>query len=265
MTDLDRECASRRRNKHNPLFPYKSVILCPRCKRPFLGSCSRGKSGQMFPAYHCSRGHAYFRVKKSEFETAVEKFIGNLKFRPDALERLETVLIMRFREQEARIMVDAVDMGKNTAELEIQKASALKSYLAATSPVVKAGIEQEIEKLDAEIRGAQGERNKLEITEQDIHEFVREAKNIMEHPAELLLNPVNARQQQVLYAAIFDGLPDYHQILDGTPKLAWIFELTSANSPVAFLTVSLQKLKWNIIESTILFWKEKFPAGVTAP
>jgi hypothetical protein len=261
MTHSDLEDVSRR-DKHNPLFPYKNVILCPLCKRPFLGSSSRGKSGQRFPAYHCSRGHAYFRVKKSTLETAVEKFVGNLRFRSDVLERLETVLVMRFRKQQVRIMKSAVDVGKNVAELEIQKASALKSYLAATSPVVKAGIEQEIEKLDRDIKGARGERNKLEITEQEIHEFVREAKSIMEHPSELLLNPVNTRQQQALYRAVFDGLPDYHQILNGTPKLAWIFELSSANRAANFATVSLRRLKWNTIESTILNWKNNHDAGM---
>ena len=86
----------------------------------------------------------------------------------------------------------------STSEWPVLIRPRLAGFEATGDTVVNAGIEQEIEKLDAEIRGARGERNKLEITEQDIHEFVREAKTIIEHPAELLLNPVNTRQQQVL-------------------------------------------------------------------
>jgi site-specific DNA recombinase len=229
VTEDDQKDATIRRNRHNPLFPYKNVILCPMCRRPFFGSSSRGRSGQRFPAYHCSRGHDYFRVSKATLEAAVETFIRSLRFRSDVLERLETALIARLRKQQGKIMANAAAMGKNVAELEIQKAHALRSYLSATSPVVKAGIEQEIEHLDAEIKGTRGQRNQLEITEQDIHQFVQDAKYVLEHPSELLLNPVNIRQQQLLFAAVFNGLPDYNEIRFGTPKLAWLFELSSPN------------------------------------
>ena len=244
-----------RRNRQNPQFPYKSMVLCPICKRPFFGSSSRGKSGQKFPAYHCNRSHPYFRVKKSVLEEATETFLARLRFRTEVAERIDALLVKRFRQQQGRIMKEAATMGKNVSELELGKAAALKSYISATSPVVKAGIEQEIENLDGQIKNAQGERSRLEITEQDIHDFVRTAKNLMEHPDQLLLNPVNTRQQQELYALVFDRLPDYRQIAFGTPDLAWIFKLSSANPSVKNLTVRLQRLSWNTIESTVLKWK----------
>ena len=245
----------RRRDHQNPLFPYKSVVLCPICKRPFFGSTSRGKSGMKFPAYHCNRGHPYFRVKKSVLEQAVETFLGRLRFRTDAIERIDTLLVKGLRQQQSRIMSEAAAMGRNVAELELAKDTALKSYIAATSPIVKAGIEQEIERLDGQIKDAQCERSRLEITEQDIHDFVRAAKNLMEHPEELLLNPVSTRRQRELYALVFDRLPDYDQIAFGTPKLAWIFELSSANQTDKNLMVRLRRLSWNTIESAVLKWK----------
>ena len=64
-----------KRMKDNPLFPFKEVILCPECKKPFLGSSSTGKSGQSFPAYHCARNHKHFRVPKKKFEDNLLAFI----------------------------------------------------------------------------------------------------------------------------------------------------------------------------------------------
>ena len=156
---------------------------------------------------------------------------------PTVRSSIVPMLVKGFRQQQCRIMGEAAAMGKNVAELELEKAAALKSYIAATSPIVKAGVEQEIERLDGQIKNAQGERSRLEITEQDIHDFVRTAKNLMEHPEQLLLNPLSTRQQRKLYALVFDRLPDYDQIAFGTPKLAWIFELSSVNQTDKNLTV----------------------------
>jgi hypothetical protein len=44
-----------KKQKDNPLYPYRKYILCPICKSPLLGSVSRGKLGKHYPAYHCQR------------------------------------------------------------------------------------------------------------------------------------------------------------------------------------------------------------------
>lgn len=69
-----------KKNKQNPDFPYKQYVLCPLCNNPLLGSASRGKSGNHFPAYHCARDHEYFRVKKKDFNETIENFCMNIKF-----------------------------------------------------------------------------------------------------------------------------------------------------------------------------------------
>ena len=67
-----------RRLKYNPEYPYKSVVLCPKCRNSFLGSASTGRSGQKFPSYHCSRNHSRYAVDKKTFDAAVEKYVNNL-------------------------------------------------------------------------------------------------------------------------------------------------------------------------------------------
>jgi site-specific DNA recombinase len=232
-----------KRTKNNTQFPYKNVITCPICKKPFLGSSSKGKSGKKFPAYHCSRNHKYFRVDKLTLEDNVSKFIRGLKFKPGVLKALQAVFIDRYREKQAEMMGNASQIGHSVADLETEKAAAFRAFISATSPVVKEGMEMEIERLDKEIKEAQSVRNKLEITEADITRFIEEVKFIMEHPSELLINPTSITQQQNLYALVFDEFPDYSQILNGTPKLSWIFKLSSEFAHSKSQLVTLQRIE----------------------
>ena len=75
-------------------------------------------------------------------------------------------------------------------------------------------------------RATRGVRNQLELTEGDIKAFVRDAKEMMEHPAEMLLNAENPLTQRALFGLVFETTPTYDEIVNGTPKLTWIFKLS---------------------------------------
>ena len=72
----------------NAEFPYKRVIMCPKCDKPLLCSASRGRHGKYFPAYHCDqRGHK-FRVKKRDFDQTVVEFVQSIQVAPKFVEML---------------------------------------------------------------------------------------------------------------------------------------------------------------------------------
>ena len=71
----------------------------------------------------------------------------------------------------------------------------------------------------------------LEIFTGPIKSFMRDARKIMEHPAEILLNPRDLRLQRDLFGLVFEKMPTYEEIVNGTPKLSYIFELSSEFSP----------------------------------
>ncbi|MBP6929684.1 MAG: recombinase family protein [Candidatus Moranbacteria bacterium] len=214
-----------KRMRNNPMFPYK-FFLCPHCRRSFLGSSPRGKSGKKFPTYHCARKHRYFGINKEDFDSTIESFIKGLHFQPEVLASLHAVLLDRYRERQSEIMEIASDVSHNVADLEAQKAQAVRAFIATNNLALKESIEEEIERLDRQMRAAQKERNKMEVTERDIDDFIKEAKGIMEQPAKMLLNPTNIQQQQALFGLVFEEMPTYDEILNGTPKLTWIFKLS---------------------------------------
>lgn len=222
--------SGKERMKFNPLFPYK-FILCPLCPKPFLGSVSKGKSGEGFPSYHCARNHERFAVNKKDFDHNVEKYIKSLKFVPEVLNGLEATFLNKYRKREKEIVRASGDIHQNIADLEIQQVSKLEAFEVTKSQVIREKLEKEIEDLEVKIKAAGNQRHKIQISRDDIKAFMRDAKKIMEHPAEILLNPSNPRVQRDLFGLVFEKMPTYKEVVNGTPKLSYVFKLSSGFTP----------------------------------
>ena len=220
------------RQKNNPEYPWK-LLLCPHCKQPLLGSRSKGKSGEYYSAYHCGkapkgkRAHGYLRVSKEELETVVKQYLESLRFDSDFLKVLEVALVKKYRERESEIVREAGMIGRNVAELKIEQAQKLNAFATATSDIVKNRLEESIETLEQQTQETQARRNETEITERGIKAFIRYAKYVMEHPAEILMNASDFHTRRVICGLIFEDVPDYFEILNGTPKLRPLFKLSS--------------------------------------
>ncbi|TSC62615.1 MAG: PKD domain-containing protein [Parcubacteria group bacterium Gr01-1014_48] len=86
--------------------------------------------------------------------------------------------------------------------------------------------------IEKQIEQAEEERFRLRINEDDIKAFINYAKKLMEHPEKLLINQDNLQAQQALFGLVFEEFPTYHDILNGTPKLAPIFKLSPDFQPL---------------------------------
>ena len=217
---------SLKRMRDNPLFPFKSVILCPECGKPFLGSVSKGKSGAGFPAYHCSRNHKQYGVSKKEFEKTLAHFINNLKYKDDFFKGFETTLMNKYREKEKEIGEFSLKANVNVADLEMEKLQKIEAFTNTKNETIRNTLEEQINSLQGQIVEYQSQRNKLEVKENDIHSFVRYAKNLMEHPEEMLLKQENITILRALFGLVFDELPTYTEIVSGTPKLSLVYTLS---------------------------------------
>ena len=217
---------SLKRVKDNPLFPFKSVILCPECGKPFFGSVSKGKSGKGFPAYHCSRNHKQYGVSKKEFEKQIAYFINNIKYKEGFLKSFEIALVKKYREKEKEIGEFSVSASNNATELEIEKLQKIEAFSSTNNVIIRATLEKRIEEIQAQIIEAREQRNKLEVKETDIHNFIKYAKYLMEHPEEMLLKQKNFTTLRALFGLVFDELPTYTKIVNGTPKLSLAYKLS---------------------------------------
>ena len=225
LYDQDKVKYIKRRQKLNPLFPYK-FILCPHCKKPFLGSSPKGKSGKGFPSYHCARGHKYLGVNKESFENSIKEMIEKMQFNMGFFEVFERVLIDTFRRRQKELTSFSSDISSNLSILKSEKKDTLKTLIKTKSEIVRKGLEEEIEKIEKEIEQTQSQRNEIELNEFDVSNFIKYAKHLMEHLEEMLLQTENLKQKQALFELVFDEMPNYQQILNGTPKLSFIFQLS---------------------------------------
>lgn len=217
---------SLKRRKDNPLFPFKLVIMCPECEKPFLGSVSKGKSGKGFPAYHCSRGHKQYGVSKEEFEKTLAHFINNLKYKEGFLKSFEATLVNKYREKEKEIGEFSYKASINVADLEAEKLQKIDAFTSTKNEAIRSTLEKQINDLHEQILQVQEQRNKLEIKENDIHAFIRYAKKLMEHPEEMLMKQSNITILRALFGLVFDKLPTYTEIVNGTPKLSLVYKLS---------------------------------------
>ena len=241
------------RTRNNPLFPYKNLVLCNSCYKTFSGSCPRGRSGQGFPTYHCSRKHRYIGIPKKDFDKTFENFIRRLELKPEIFDSIEATLLNKYHERKKEVIQSTINVHQTIAALKTEQKAKAEAFVATTSPALRSQLESGIEDLEARIKSAAGESQKIDITEEDIGRFKRHGKYLLEHLPELLINPENTQQQLNLFSLIFEELPTYANIVNGTAKTAWIFTLSST-TPQNDICVRARGLGWNAIEYTITRW-----------
>ncbi len=231
-----------KRMKDNPLFPHKEVVLCPVCviPKPFLGSSPKGKSGQTFPTYHCARNHKYYGVSKVEFEKQLTNLVAKLKYKDKHFfKAFEATLINKFREKEKELGEFSSQVGTTVIELEAEKKQNIEAFTSTKNEIIRTELEKKINDLHLQIVNIRKQRNGIEVQEDDINAFVRYVKNLMEHPVERLVKQKNLSALRGLFSLVFEELPTYEEILNGTPKLSLPYKLSDEFKRTKSLSVTL--------------------------
>lgn len=240
------ERATAKRLKYHPDYKYDKLINCHICKKPFKnsGKGNKGKAGKYYQAHHCDRTEEcrkfVGRISKEVFEEHVTHLLNNLKFKEDYLSRLRVKLLNKYRDREKEILDKSIKIGGNVNELKARQSKLMSSIDNLTSSVVIKMKEEEIEDLERQIIEATEQRDKIEIKERDIKSFVNYARDLMEHPIKILGNNKDPYQQKAFFSLVFDGMPTYEEIVNGTPKLTLIFKLSEEFKTNKSLMVTLR-------------------------
>ena len=226
-----------KRSKDNPMFPYKSLVLCSHCGQPFMGSSSRGSGGKKFPAYHCSRkGHEYFGVNKIKFENDFENIIKGLDFSSDAAKAFKIAFEDTYHDRKEQLAQYKENVQNNAVILQKQQDDSMEAFKKTSSSIIREKLEREIEELEEQIAKAKQQMSKNGLGEYDVKRFLECAQHLMEHFEELLLDKEKQPLQKRLLALVFDETPTYEEVVNGTAKICFIFnkkrELALANSPI---------------------------------
>ena len=207
LEDLEKQDNSRA-SQRSPEFPYKKLILCPKCKKPLHGSTSTGRSGKKYPAYHCyQRGHS-FRVSKQELEARIDDFMGSLKLSDDYVDQYLKLIDESWDEvrQQYQAKVDFLD--NKASELQREVSSTIDKIKVLSSPTAIKCMEDELVRLEREAAQVQAKREEAEVQRPaDLAETGRRLKHIFEHfdqAAKKLMCPAKKAR---LFGLIFDRPP----------------------------------------------------------
>lgn len=210
----------------NPDFPYKRVVLCPKCHRPFFGSASRGRLGKYYPAYHCNKRGHYFRIPKNDFEDNIVKLVRSLEVSQSYIDTLVNTVTSEWekRQKEARIDQSTYDIQidnlKGQVRIAVDKIKLLNSETAIKY------MEEDIVKLEQEIASLLSAKQKAMISKpMDAHVVMTYVRYFLEHFDNLLLDWEDPEERASHFGVLFDETPTYQEIVSGTPKLSEFIKL----------------------------------------
>lgn len=232
-------------------FLLRHVVQCSICHSPLVASKSRGKRGNYYGYYHCSRGHKYYGVSAKKFEETVGNYLRTLKAKPGFLdlfrEIVRDVWMAKNRDMEERHK----GINAHLTQLHQRQESLLSILVATTSPNVRHQLEQQLDELHLTIEQTQTELENTLPTSAQIDTFFERAKKRMEHPEEILEIAQTKHQLCKSWSAIFCTNPTYAQIEDGTPELTLIYRLNKGFPDNENLLAGELSANWNSFEKQI--------------
>jgi len=243
-------------SKTNPAFPFKGVVLCPTCRKPFMGSASRSRNGQRFPAYHCARNHARVARSKVAFEEIIWRHVLRLRFAPAVVSEAIRMLHCRFDDRGAELEAMAAAAAQSVRGLEARKADVMSAFVNTTSNSMRRALDVEMEQLDRQIEQTKRDGEGLHLSERVFDDYLASIAELMEHPLLLLENAASTQVQRSRFDLAFEELPTLLELQDGTAKLSLIMQLCEGEANPKSVLVRLSSLDWNQILDEVRRWQK---------
>ncbi len=239
-----------KRLKFNNDYVFDKMVLCPKgCNKPTLSSKNKSKNGSYYHSYSCNRNH-YWRVPRGEFETNVKSYLSKFKFSKSFIEGFEEKLIKKYRQRESEVVKQSSKISENISDLKAQQAKAIDDYTSTNNQVIREKLEQKINDLEKRIKSTKQERQRIELKEKDVKDFISYVKYLMEHPVEMLVDNKNPERQKAIWNLFFEKTPTYEEILNGTPKLSFILAVSEKTN-----TSEVHDVRHHLVPRTIKYLK----------
>lgn len=231
-----------KKTKENPDYPFKRFILCSACQKPLLGSASKGKR-KHYPAYHCSRNHKLFRKPVKEVHDLIENLVNHIEFSDEFKKDLINVIRDQWSKRRHEVGIQSQHITENIKSLQVQRDQIDQVLNSLTIPRIIQSKEKELEKLDVQIAEAQDALQNAEKKRLDIHKLINRAYYFMEHLNELILTGEDKLKNGQMFGLLFDDLPTYEDIQNGTLQLSPLFKLNKDFKNKKDLKVSREGLE----------------------
>ena len=225
------------KGKRSADFPYKQFVVCPQCRKPLLGSYSRGKSGKRYGSYHCNKRGHYFRVRKEDLEEKVNQFFASVRLSPECIDKLEASAEASWQAIEARYEGRLDNLDSRISALKGETENAVQKLKMLNNESAIRHMEMELEKLEKETISLEAQRKDLEaLKPENAEALCRKLKHVVKHLGEILQQQMNPVKKARFFNLLFDRPPTYEDLAGQTPSFS---NLTDVNP--LFLAKNYQK------------------------
>lgn len=200
-------------------YPFRRVVMCPLCEGPFSASASRGNTGKHYMAYHCSRGHKYYRVPKDQFECAIKDCVKAIKISPTYIVRLREIINEEWRLRHSAYHRD-VDRKRELLQETKDQAHVIVNNMRFThSSTALRYMEVDLENLESDAGQIEAEILDAEShAPPSVDEVLKMVRHYTQHVDELLLLNMSTTAKESLFSVLFDTLPTYSDLLQKDQK-----------------------------------------------
>jgi site-specific DNA recombinase len=210
----------KRKGVNNPDFPFKRVVLCPICRKPLSGSSSRGRAGVYFPYYHCSRDGHYFGVPKKKFDETLFNFVRNVRVNPNKLPNLVKAASEEWEKHKQEKIRNKENNKLRLASLKEEARAATNAMKYTTSSLGIKLMSEELDRIDREVTQVAERIQRAEQEHANEDTVIEEYANyFQDHIDELLLEGYEPEIMASNFAALFEELPSYQELLESRVKL----------------------------------------------
>ena len=215
-----------KRDRYNPLFPLRRLVLCPSCKKPFTGSSPRGGSGKSHDYYHCHNRACAMKNKvvvKDDLENDFEERLGRITPTDEFFAYFREVALDVWKTKRDKLSAEAEERRKVLEQIEMQRKSVFvmrESGVYTDEQFKERLAEVENRRTTTKISFSETNIDKFDIegaisyAEQFISDLQRQWRDLPQ--------PVRPRFQRLLYP---EGIPYTRGEGFGTAKLGCIFRL----------------------------------------
>lgn len=217
------------KNIHNDEFPYKPVIVCPKCRQPLYSGISRNGSGVPDPRYHCNRHGHYWSVKKDKLHNAVKDFIKNVRMDDDTILRLKVKFINGLETKRNGALSNSMVLDEKIAAIKADQTALIEQAKKVSLPMIIKSIEDDISTKELELGRLMDARNKLEKEKTNLQEAINYYWHFLERPEEVMLQPDEPVQSAKFFSLMFEELPTLEELELRTARLAYIYKLNDTS------------------------------------
>lgn len=152
-------------------------------------------------------------------------FVSGLKFDAGYKKELEEGVLTVWQDRKNDLNKENIGLENKIIGLRTKMDEIYNKLKSTSSELILQRLESEYGELNQRLQEITNERNTFEKTELDSTMLIKYIRFVMEHPARIITDATDSRERGVYFGSLFEELPTYTELLNGTPKLKRIFNL----------------------------------------